>query len=67
MYGRGKKLSKPKKQIITKPFISEVNKEKIKDRIFKDIRTLFGNRRKKRRKKLITETGKRKQKNVMND
>ena len=67
VYGRGKKLSKPKKQIITKPFISEVNKEKIKDRIFKDIRTLFGNRRKKRRKKLITETRKRKQKNVMND
>ena len=40
MYGTGKKLSKPRKQNIKKPFISEKNK-KIKDRIIRDIRTLF--------------------------
>ena len=40
MYGTGKKLSKPRKQNIKKPFISEENK-KIKDRIIRDIRTLF--------------------------
>ena len=37
VYGRGKKLSKPRKQNIKKPFISETNKERIKDRIIKDI------------------------------
>ena len=37
MYWRGKKLSKPRKQNIKKPFISEENKEKIKDRIIRDI------------------------------
>ena len=37
MYGRGKKLWKPKKQNIKKPFISEKNKEKTKDRIIRDI------------------------------
>ena len=41
VYGRGKKLSKPRKQNIKKPFISEESKEKIKDRIIRDIRTLF--------------------------
>ena len=40
MYGTGKKLSKPRKQNIKKSFISEENK-KIKDRIIRDIRTLF--------------------------
>ena len=49
VYGRGKKLSKPKKQIITKPFISEVSKEKIKNRVFKDIRTLFEKEEKKKK------------------
>ena len=38
---RGKKLSKPKKQNIKKPFTSEENKEKIKDRIFRGIWALF--------------------------
>ena len=37
VYGRGKKLSKPRKQNIKKPFISEVNKQKNKDRIIRDI------------------------------
>ena len=41
VYGRGKKLWKPKKQNIKKPFISEKNKEKTKDRIIRDIRALF--------------------------
>ena len=41
VYGRGKKLSKPRKHNIKKPFISEESKEKIKDRIIRDIRTLF--------------------------
>ena len=41
VYGRGKKLSKPRKQNIKKPFISEVNKERIKGRIIKDIWKLF--------------------------
>ena len=34
-YGRGQKLSKPRKQIIKKPFISEQNKQ------IKDIWKLF--------------------------
>ena len=50
VYGRGKKLSKPRKQNIKKPFISEENKEKIKDRIIRN-----RNRRRKRRKKEIRE------------
>ena len=47
------KLSKPKKQNIKKPFISEENKEKTKDRIIWDIRILFdtGEERKKGRNK----------------
>ena len=41
LYGRVKKLNKPRKQIIKKPFISEENKEKIKDRIIGDILKFF--------------------------
>ena len=41
MYGRGKKLSKIRKQNIKKPFISEEKKEKVKDRIIRDIWKLF--------------------------
>ena len=41
VYGRGKKQSKPRKQNIKKPFISEENKERIKDRIIKDICKLY--------------------------
>ena len=37
VYGRKKKLSRPKKQNIKKPFISENNKAKIKDRILRNI------------------------------
>ena len=41
MYGTGKKLRKPRNQNSKKPFITEENKEKIKDRIIRDIRSLF--------------------------
>ena len=41
VYGREQKLSKPRKQINKKPFISEENKEKIKDRIIRDVWKLF--------------------------
>ena len=37
MYGRGKKLWIPWKENIKKPFISETNKKKTKDRIIRDI------------------------------
>ena len=48
VYGRGKKLRKPKTQNIRKPFISENNK-KNKDRIIRDIQTLFETEEKKER------------------
>ena len=38
---RGQKLSKPRKQNIKKSFISEANKETVKDRIIRDIWNLF--------------------------
>ena len=41
VYGRGKKQCKPRKQNIKKPFISEENKERIKDRIINDIWKLY--------------------------
>ena len=41
VYMRGKKLSKPKKQNIKNTFISGENKEKIKDRVIKDIWKVF--------------------------
>ena len=41
VYERRQKLSKPRKWINKKPFISEENKEKIKDRIIRDVWKLF--------------------------
>ena len=41
VYGRGQKLSKPRKRLIKKPCLSEENKEKIKDGIIRDISKLF--------------------------
>ena len=41
VYGKGKKLSKPRKQNIKKPFISEESTEKIKGRIIRVIWKLF--------------------------
>ena len=55
VYGRGKKLSKPSKQNIKKPFISEENKHKNKDRII--IWILFE----------TEEKGETKNKNIMTD
>ena len=54
VYGRGQKLSKPRKQNIKNPFISKVTKQIIKDRIIE----IFGNflkQKKRRRKKGIRE------------
>ena len=59
MYGREKKLNKPRKQNIKKPFISKKNKEKIKDRIIIDIWKLFETEEKE--EKGIREKEKKKQ------
>ena len=52
VYGRGQKLSKLRKQNIKKPFISEENKEKIKDRIIRDIWKLFATKEEKEEKRI---------------
>ena len=41
VYGRGQELRKPRKPNIKKAFTSEKNKEKVKDRIIRDILKLF--------------------------
>ena len=41
MYGRGKKLRKPGGKNVKKRFTSKENKEKIEDRIIRDIWKLF--------------------------
>ena len=51
MYGRGKNLSKPRKQNNKKPFKSEENKEKIKDRIIRDIWKFFQTEEEKEERK----------------
>ena len=51
LYGRGKKLSRPKKQNIKKRFISEENKEKINRRIIRDIWKLFETQKEKEERK----------------
>ena len=51
VYGRGQKLSKPSKQIIKKSYKSEENKQKIKDRIIRDIWKHFETEEKEERKK----------------
>ena len=53
MHGRGKKLKKPNKQNIKKPFIPEENKEKIKDIIFRDILTFFEKEEQKEERKKL--------------
>ena len=52
VYGRGKKLSKPKTQNIRNYFILK-KKKKIKDRMIRDICTLFETEEEKKRKKEI--------------
>ena len=51
LYGRGKKLSRPKKQNIKKRFISEEKKEKINRRIIRDIWKLFETQKEKEERK----------------
>ena len=51
VYGRGQKLSKPRKQNIKRPFISEENKEQIKERIIIDIWKLFETKGEKKERK----------------
>ena len=53
MHGRGKKLKKPNKQNIKKPFIPEENKEKIEDIIFRDILTFFEKEEEKEERKKL--------------
>ena len=51
VYGKGQKISKSRKQSIKKPFISEKNKEKIKDRIIRDVWKLFEREEEKEERK----------------
>ena len=51
IYGRGQKLSKPRKKNIKRPFISEENKEQIKERIIRDIWKLFETKGEKEERK----------------
>ena len=62
MYGTGKKLRKPRNQNSKKSFISEENKEKIKDRIIRDIWNPFEIEDKKKK-----ERNQRKRKSKMKD
>ena len=51
MYGTGKKLRKPRNQNSKKTFITKENKEKIKDRIIRDIWNPFEIENKKKERK----------------
>ena len=51
VYVRGQKLSQLRKQNIKKPFLSEENKEKMKDRIITDIWKLFETEEEKEERK----------------
>ena len=62
MSGTGKKLRKPRNQNSKKPFITEENKEKIKDRIIRDIWNPFEIEDKKKK-----ERNQRKRKSKMKD
>ena len=59
MYGTGKKLRKPRNQNSKKPFITEENKEKIKDRIIRDIWNPFEIEDKKKKERKESEKKKR--------
>ena len=53
MYGRGKKTkNKPRTQSIRNPFILKKKKIEIKDRIIRDIWTLFETEEEKRKKEI---------------
>ena len=66
IYGRGQKLSNPKKLIIKKPFISEEARDRIKDQIIKDIWNFFETKEEKEERKRL-EKLERKNKNIMKD
>ena len=51
MYFGGKKLTKPKTQKRRNPFLLKRRKKEIKDRIIRDIWTLFETEKEKKRKK----------------
>ena len=55
--GREQKLSEPRKRIIKMSFILEENKEKIKDRIIRNIWKLFETEENKGRKKGVRDKG----------
>ena len=55
MYFGGKKLTKPKTQKRRNPFLLKRRKKEIKDRIIRDIWTLFETEKEKKRKKEISE------------
>ena len=63
VYGRGQKLRKPRKPNIKKAFTSEKNKEKVKDRIIRDIWKLFETEEEEEKK----EKNKKKRKNIMKE
>ena len=67
MYGRGRKLSKPRKQNIKSPFISEENKENFKDRIVRDLRKLFETEEQKEEKKESEKKKKQNERKVIID
>ena len=66
VYGRGQKLHKPRKQIVKKPFTSEENKQKIKDKIIKDIWKLFEREAEKQERK-ESEKKKKRNKRIIED
>ena len=62
VYGRGQKLRKPRKPNIKKAFTSEKNKEKVKDRIIRDILKLFETEEEEKKEK-----NQKKRKNTMKE
>ena len=66
VYARGQKLIKLRKQNIEKPFISEENKEKIKERIIRDIRKFFETEEEKKERK-ESEKKKKQNKRIIKD
>ena len=53
VYDGRQKLSKPRKRIIKQPFISVESKEKIKDRIIKDIWNPFDTKEEREERKRL--------------
>ena len=66
LYGRGKKLSRPRKQNIKKRFISEENKKKINSRIIRDIWKLFEKQKEKEERKELEKKKKQNERIIKN-